>query len=126
MQTAVRTYARLVAVVLILASAAGLFEWLALGQGSVILYLFTAGVFAYAGGRWCDAGFTRAVVGSFGKFYLASGLVVAVLFVVLGFPFKGGGYAEALGLAIVGGASIVCSRVLPCEDDPPRGPSPEG
>lgn len=121
-----RTYARLVAVVLILASAAGLFGWLALGKGSAILYLFTAAVFAYAGGRWCDAGFTRAVVGSFGKFYLASGLVVAVLFVVLGFPFKGGGYAEALGLAIVGGASTVCSRVLPCEDDPPRGTSPEG
>ncbi len=46
-----RTYARLAAVVLVLASLASLFGWLALGKGSALLYLFTAGVFAYAGGR---------------------------------------------------------------------------
>ncbi len=59
------------------------------------------------------------MVGSFGKFYLASGLVCALLFAVLGFPFKGRAYAQALGLAILGGMSAVCARVLPCEDDPP-------
>ena len=115
-----RTYARIVAAALVLASLAGLFGWSAFGKGSAILYLFTAGVFAYAGGRRWDAGFTRAVVGDFGKFYLASGLVLAALFVVLGFSFGGGAYAEAFGLAIVGGMSAVCARVLPCEDDPPK------
>jgi hypothetical protein len=29
-------------------------------------------------------------------------------------------YAEAFGLAIVGGMSAVSARVLPCEDDPPK------
>ena len=61
-----RTYARIVAVVLVLASVAGLFGWLALGKGSALLYIFTAGVFAYAGGHRRDAGLVRAVVGSFG------------------------------------------------------------
>lgn len=116
-----RTYARLVAVVLVLASAAGSFGWLALGKGSALLYIFTAGVFAFAGGRWWDAGFTRAVVGGFGKFYLVSGLILAVLFAVMEFPFEGGAYAEAFGLAVVGGLSAVCARVLPCEDDTKEG-----
>ena len=116
-----RAYARLAAVVLVLASLASLFGWLALGKGSALLYLFTAGIFTYAGGRWWDAGFTREVVGSFGKFYLASGLVLAVLFAVLRFPFEGGAYAEALGLTVLGGLSAACARVLPCEDDPKEG-----
>jgi hypothetical protein len=84
------------------------------GEGSALLYLFTAGVFAYAGTRRRDAGFTRALVGNFGAFYLASGLGLAVLFVALKFPFEGGTYAEALGLATMGGVSAVCARVLPC------------
>jgi hypothetical protein len=116
-----RNYARLVAGVSFLASVAGVFGWLALGKGSALLYLFTAGVFAYAGTRRGDTGFTRTVVGSFGKFYLASGLVLAVLFVALKFPFEGGAYAEVFGLAIVGGMSAVCARVLPYEDDLPQG-----
>lgn len=113
-----RTYARLVAVVLVVASVAGSFGWLSLGKGLALLCLFTAGVFAYASGRRGDAGFTREVVGSFGKFYLVSGLFLAVLFVVLKFPFEGGAYVEAFGLAALGGLSTVCARVLPCEDDP--------
>jgi hypothetical protein len=60
------------------------------------------------------------VVGDLGKFYLASGPVLAALFVVLGFPFGGGTYVEAFGLAIVGRMSAVRARVLPCEDDPPE------
>jgi hypothetical protein len=116
-----RTYARIVAVVLVLASVAGLFGWLALGKGSALLYIFTAGVFAYAGGHQRDAGLVRAVVGSFGGFYLASCLVLALVFVVLGVPLEGGAYAEAFGLAAVGGMSAVCARVLPCDDDPPEG-----
>jgi hypothetical protein len=84
-----RTYARIVAVVLVLAPVADLFGWLALGQGSALLYIFTTGVFAYAGGHRRDAGLVRAVVGSFGGFYLASGLVLALVFVVLGGPLGG-------------------------------------
>jgi hypothetical protein len=116
-----RTYARLVAVVLVLASVADLLGWLALGTGAALLYVFTAGVFAYAGGRQGDEGFTRAVVGGFGGFYLASGLLLAIVFVVLEFPFGGGAYAEAFGLAALGGLSAACARVLPCDDDPPEG-----
>jgi hypothetical protein len=120
-----RTYARLVAMVLAVAALAGALGWVALGKGAP-LYLFTAIVFAYAGSRWRDAEFTRAVVGSFGTFYLASGLILAVVFGGLEFPFGSGAYAMALGLAIVGGMSTVCARVLPCEDDPPEGAPRKG
>ena len=122
-----RTYACIMAVVLVVASLAGALGWLALGKGAPLLYLFTAIVFAYAGGRRTDAGFTRAVVGSFGAFYLASGLILAVVFFGLEFPLGDGAYALAFGLASVGGVSTVCARVLTCEDDPPKeGPPPKG
>ena len=116
-----RTYARLVAMVSVVAAAAAALGCSALGKGSVLLYLFTAGVFAYAGGRRREAGFTRALVGSFGAFYLASGLILAALFAVVKVHFEGGAYAEVIGIAIVGGLSAVCARVLPRDEDPPEG-----
>jgi hypothetical protein len=120
MMPLLRTYARGAAVLFVLAAFAGFSGVSMLGGGAPLLYLFTAAIFAYAGSRSADAALRRSVVGGFGTLYLFAGVLLAAAFVALGFPFEGRGYVETLGLAAFGGASSVCARVLPCEDDPPE------
>ena len=114
------TYTQGAAVALVLAAVAGLFGVPVLAGGGPLLYLGTAAIFAYVGFWKRDAALTRAVVGGLGILYLLSGAILAVSFVALEFPFDGRGFVETLGLVFFGSISTWCSRVLPCEDDPPQ------
>jgi hypothetical protein len=115
-----RTYARGAVVVLTLAAIAGFSGMPALRGDEAPLFLGTAAIFAYVGFWHRDAAVIRAVVSGLGVLYLSSGVILAILFVALEFPFAGRGYVETLGLAAFGGISAMCSRVLPCEEEPPE------
>ncbi len=114
------TYTQGAAVALVLAAIVVFFGVPVLAGGEPLLYLGTAAIFAYVGFWKRDATLTSAVVGGLGMLYLVSGAILAVSFVALEFPFEGRGFVETLGPVFFGGISTWCSRVLPCEDDPPE------
>jgi hypothetical protein len=70
----IRTYARIVALVLLVAAVAGvaLLGW---GGGEVIYHAALGLLFAYAGFGTGDAGAVRAMVGGLGKLVIAIGAV---------------------------------------------------
>ena len=116
-----RIYARVLAAVLVvIAVAAGvrigvrMHGW-GLGAG-VTYYLGAAAVFAYAGFRGGDAWIVRSVVAALGLLFLLSGLGVALAMGVLGFPFGGRGWELGLAHAALGGLTMACAGLLPCED----------
>ena len=103
-----------------MAATAGFLGVSALGGSALVLYLGAAVIFAYVGFWQRDATVTRAVVGGLGALYLISGVILALFFVALEFPFEGRSYVETFGLVAFGSMSALCSQVLPFEDGPPE------
>lgn len=118
-----RLYARLTGLALTLLVIAGMLGIWDAQYGDIVVCFFTAAVFSYVGfGRW-SAEEIRAVVGGMALVHLLIwGGSAGVLF-LLGFSddpsFKD--YLVRMELALI---SVLCARVLPCEDDPaPPAPS---
>jgi hypothetical protein len=86
-----------------------------------VLYVGSAAVFAYAGFRRGEASLVRSVVAAMGSLFLALGLLFALAMGVVGFPFEGRGWEVGLAHAALGGLTMACAVLLPCDDD--RGPA---
>ena len=82
-----------------------------------MLYVGSAAVFAYAGFRRGEAAVVRIVVAVMGSLLLASGLLLALGMGVLGFPFEGRYWVVGLAHAALGGATMACAVLLPCDDE---------
>ena len=77
----------------------------------------SAAVFAYAGFRRGGAALVRSVVAAMGSLILASGLLLALAMGVVGFPFEGRYWVVGLAHAALGGFTMACAVLLPCDDD---------
>src|SRR5215212_6551588 len=112
-----RIYARILAAVLgVIALAAAVRisrAWVGVG----VFDLVSAGVFAYAGLSQRNAATIRVVVAVMGSFLLLSGLLVALTMGILGFPFEGNGWVVGLAHAGLGGLTMACAVLLPCDDE---------
>ncbi len=113
-----RIYARLLAAVLALSGIAALVLMRGLGLGAGIFYLCSAVIFAWVGFWPRDCTIVRGVVAGMGVLFLLSGLLVALTMSVLGFPFEGRVWEAGLAHAAVGGLTMVCAVVLPCDEEP--------
>ena len=113
-----RIYARLLAAALVATAAAIAVripnEGLLL---SVLFYVGSAAIFAYAGFRRGEAALVRSVVALMGVVFLGSGLLLALAMGIVGFPFGGKGWVFGLANAAVGGLTMACAVLLPCDDD---------
>jgi hypothetical protein len=113
-----RIYARLLAaafVAIAVAAAVGIPNE---GLGASVLYAVSAAVFAYAGfSRTLSAIVVRTVAALMGAFFLVSGLLFALAMGMLGFPFGGRGWEAGLAHAAIGGLTMACAALLPCDDD---------
>jgi hypothetical protein len=116
-----RTYARVVAVALIVIAVAAALRLPNEGLGVIgvsVLYVGSATVFAYAGlSRALPTSVVRTLVAAMGSLFLVSGLSVALAMGVLGFPFGGRGWEVGLAHAALGGLTMACAVLLPYEDD---------
>ena len=113
-----RIYARVLAAVLVAIAVAAGVHMNGWGLGAVVTYyLGTVAVFAYAGFWGGDAWIVRSVVAALGLLLLLSGLGVALAMGVLGFPFGGRGWKLGLAHAALGGMTMACAVLLPCDDD---------
>jgi len=112
-----RIYARLLAVVLAVIAIAGAVRISSVGLGVGALYLSSAAIFAYTGFSRMDTTIMRSVVAVMGLFFLVSGLLVALSMSVLGFPFEGRGWEAGLVHAAIGGLTMACAVLLPCDDE---------
>ena len=112
-----RIYARILAAVLgVIAIAAAVRisrAWLGVG----VFDLGSAVVLAYAGLSLRNAATIRVVVAVMGSFLLLSGLLVALTMSILGFPFEGRGWEVGLAHAGLGGLTMACAVLLPCDDE---------
>ena len=82
-----------------------------------MLYASLAAVFAYAGFRRGEAAVVRGVVAAMSSLLLVSGLLLALAMGVLGFPFEGRYWEVGLAHAALGGLTMACAALLPCDDD---------
>jgi hypothetical protein len=116
-----RIYACLLAVVLALISVAALVSVLGgvVGPAASILYLSSAAIVAYVGLFRRDPDIVRIVVGGMGVLLLLTGLFLAIVMSILGFPYKGGGWEVGLGHAALGALTMACAVLLPCADEEP-------
>ena len=112
-----RIYARVLAAVLLVIAAAAAVRIPNEGLGVSVLYLGLAAVFAYAGFRRGEAALVRGVVAAMGSLLLVSGLLLALAMGVLGFPFEGRYWVVGLAHAALGGLTMACAALLPCDDD---------
>jgi hypothetical protein len=117
-----RIYARLLAAALIAMAVVATVRIPNEGLGVSVLYVGSAAVFAYAGFRRGDATLVRSVVAAMGSLFLASGLLLALAMGVVGFPLEGRYWVVGLAHAALGGVTMACAVLLPCEDD--GGPPP--
>jgi hypothetical protein len=113
-----RIYARLLAIVLALSGSAALVLIRGVGVGVGIFYLGSAAIFAWVGSSRRDCAIVRGVVAGMGVLFLLLGLLVALTMSVLGFPFEGRVWEAGLVQAAVGGLTMVCAVLLPCDDEP--------
>jgi hypothetical protein len=114
-----RIYARLLAIVLALGGIAALVVLIrGVGLGVGIFYLSSAAIFAWVGFSRRDSAIVRGAVGGMGVLFLLSGLLVALTFGILGFPFEGRGWEAGLVQAALGGLTMACAVLLPCDDEP--------
>lgn len=111
-----RLYARVLAVVLALAGGAILLGVFAVGVAVSALYLGLAAVVAWVS-FLRKPEFLRAVVGGVGGIFLLSGLFLAVVVSILGFPYQGTGWEMGLANAALGASSMACAVLLPCADE---------
>jgi hypothetical protein len=114
-----RSYTRLLAVVLTLLGVAALAGILGVGLAAGILYLSSAGIVVYASSYRRDPEIVRVVVGSVGVLFLLLGLLLAFVMSVLGFPYQGRVWEAGLGHAALGALTMACAVLLPCADDEP-------
>jgi hypothetical protein len=112
-----RIYARVLAAVLVVIAVAAAVLLPNGGLGAGVLYLGLAAVFAYAGSRRGGAEVVRDVVAGMGTLLLVSGVLLALAMGVLGFPFEGRYWEVGLAHAALGGLTMACAALLPCEDD---------
>ena len=116
-----RIYARVLAAVLgviaIVAARRMTGAGLGAGLGTGVLYLGSAAVFAYAGFWPSNAATIRIVVAVMGSLFLLLGVLVALAMGILGFPFEGRGWVVGLANAALGGLTMACAALLPCEDE---------
>lgn len=113
-----RIYARLLAIVLVLSGTAALALIRGVGLGVGIFHLSSAAIFASVGFSRRDSAIIRGVVGTMGVLFLLSGLLVAFSMSVLGFPFEGRYWEAGLVQAALGGLTMACAVLLPCDDEP--------
>ena len=118
-----RIYTRLLAVVLALIGLAALASILGVGPSVGILYLSSAAVVAYVSFSQRDPDIVRIVVGGMGVIFLLSGLSLALIMSVYGFPYEGRGWEVGLGHAALGALTMSCAVLLPCADDERAPPS---
>ena len=121
-----RIYARLLAVVLALIGLAALASILGVGPGAGILYLSSAAIIAYVSFSQRDPDIVRIVVSGMGVLFLLSGLFLALMMSVFGFPYEGRGWEVGLGHAALGALTMSCAVLLPSalkmnNLPPPRG-----
>jgi hypothetical protein len=116
-----RVYACLLAVVLALIGLAALVSVLGgvVGPAASILYLSSAAIVAYVGLVRRDPDIVRIVVGGMGVLLLLTGLFLAIVMSILGFPYEGGGWEVGLGHAALGALMMACAVLLPCADEEP-------
>jgi hypothetical protein len=112
-----RIYARILAAALVVIAAAAAVGISKEGLGVSVLYVGSAAVFAYAGFRRGEAAFVRSVVAVMGSVLLVLGLLLALAMGILGFPFEGKGWEVGLAHAALGGLTMACAVLLPCDDD---------
>ena len=118
-----RIYARLLAVVLALIGLAALASILGVGPGAGILYLSSAAIAAYVSFSQRDPDIVRIVVSGMGVLFLLSGLFLALMMSVFGFPYEGRGWEVGLGHAGLGALTMSCAVLLPCAEDEQPPPS---
>ena len=119
-----RIYARLLAVVLALIGLAALASILeGGGPGAGILYLSSAAIIAYVSFSQRDPDIVRIVVSGMGVLFLLSGLFLALMMSVFGFPYEGRGWEVGLGHAALGALTMSCAVLLPCAEDERPPPS---
>jgi hypothetical protein len=112
-----RIYARILAAVLGVIAIAAARRMTGAGLGAGVLYLCSAAVFAYAGFSLRNAATIRIVVAVMGSLFLLLGLLVALAMGILGFPFEGRGWEAGLAHAALGGLTMACAVLLPCDDE---------
>jgi hypothetical protein len=113
-----RIYARLLAIVLVLSATAALALLRGVGLGVGIFHLSSAAIFAWAGFSRRGSAIIRGVVGAMGVLFLLLGLLVALTMSILGFPFQGRYWEVGLMQAALGGLTMACAVLLPCDDEP--------
>ena len=111
-------YARVLAVVLALIGITVLVRIPGVGLGVGIFHLSSAATSAYVGFAQRGSAIIRDVVGGIGMLLLLSGLLVALTMSFLGFPFEGRGWEAGLAQAALGGLTMACAVLLPCDDEP--------
>jgi hypothetical protein len=112
-----RIYARVLAVALLVIAVAAAVRLPSGGLGVSVLYVGSAAVFAYAGFRRGGAALVRSVVAATGTLFLASGLLLALAMGVVGFPYEGRYWVVGLAHAALGGVTMACAVLLPCDDE---------
>ena len=112
-----RIYARILAAVLGVIAIVAARRMTGAGLSTGVLYLGSAAIFAYAGFSLRSAATIRIVVAAMGALFLLLGLLVALAMGTLGFPFEGRGWAAGLAHAALGGLTMACAVLLPCDDE---------
>jgi len=116
-----RIYARVLAAALGVIAIVAALRISSAGLGvSVLLsvfYLGSGAIFAYAGFSRRSSTIIRSVAAVMGMLFLLTGVLVALLMGILGFPFEGRFWEVGLVQAAVGGLSMACAVLLPCSDE---------
>jgi hypothetical protein len=112
-----RIYARVLAAALVAMAVASAVRITNEGLVLSVLYVGLAAVFAYAGFRRGEAAAVRSVVAAMGTLLLVSGLLLALAMGALGFPFEGKYWVVGLAHAALGGVTMACAALLPCDDE---------
>jgi uncharacterized membrane protein len=112
-----RIYARILAAVLGVIAIAAARRMTGADLGAGLLYLCSAAVFAYSGFSLRNAATIRIVVAVMGSLFLLLGLLVALAMGILGFPFEGRGWEVGLAHAALGGLTMACAVLLPCDNE---------
>ena len=82
-----------------------------------VFYLGSGAIFAYAGFSRRSSTIIRSVVAVMGILLLLTGVLVALLMGILGFPFAGRFWEVGLAQAAVGGLTMACAVLMPCSDE---------
>jgi hypothetical protein len=112
-----RVYARVLATFFVAIAMAAAVTMPSVGLLVGAVYLLAAAVFAYSGFWLRNAATIRIVVAVMGSLFLLLGLLVALAMGIVGFPFEGRGWVVGLAHAALGGLTMACAALLPCDDE---------